>query len=133
MFSNGTVTKSSVSVPTNYSNQIEGIIPINTTEYFVSAEENDTNSQGLYRLNVSTLNIGNFDEDSLSFYPNPAQNSIIINKEDCIAKFYSITGKLVKTSRNSTINISELSTGIYLVQIQDSVNNNFEIKRLIVE
>ncbi len=133
LFSNGTIVKTSVEVPANYSIQIEGIIPINMTEYFVSAEESDSNSQALYRFDTPTLTIENYQDNPISIYPNPAQNYFSINTENCWTKIYSITGQLVKTSSKSDIDISELSKGIYIVQIENLQNNSYNIKRLIVE
>lgn len=133
LFSNGTITKTFVEVPTDHSIQIEGIIPINETEYFVSAEENEPDAQALYRFNTSSLSIEDFNTDSLSFYPNPAQNSITLNQENCVTKIYSITGQLVKTSTENKIDISNLSSGIYLIKIGDSEHQNSRIKRLIVK
>ncbi|WP_179020041.1 T9SS type A sorting domain-containing protein [Winogradskyella forsetii] len=133
LFSNGTIVKTSVEVPTNYSTQIEGVIPINTTDYFVSAEESGSTSQALYRFDTSTLTIENYDDTSISIYPNPAQNNLRINKENCWTKIYTLTGQLVKTSSESEIDISELSKGVYLVEIQNPQNNRSNTKRLIVE
>ena len=120
LFSNGTIVKTSVAVPTNYSSQIEGIIPINATEYFVSAEENESNASGLYSFNTSSLNVEIFKETDITFYPNPAKDEIIINHDNCETKIYSMTGQLVINSTKKQIDISKLSTGIYLIQIQDS-------------
>ena len=133
LFSNGTFLKSTVEVPTNYSSQIEGIIAINATEYFVSAEENESNAPGLYRFNASSLTIENFQQLNLSFYPNPARSKIILNHDNCVTTIYSITGQLITTSRTTQIDISELSKGIYLIKIEASGSDNSIIKLLIVE
>ena len=132
LFSNGNVIKTSVSVPTNYSPQIEAIVPISTTEYYVSAEENSSNASGLFSFNVSTLNVETYD-DAISFYPNPAQDTVILSHDDCETKIYAITGHLVKTSTEKQIDISDLTAGIYLVNIQRKENVNSRAKRLIIQ
>lgn len=133
LFSNGIVAKTTVTVPENYSIQIEGVTPINATEYYISAEANNSNLQGLYRLDISSLNIEDFDEETLVIYPNPAQDYFNINGENCIISIYTLDGKLMKSSSEKKINISELPTGIYLVRILDRGNNNLRTTRLIIE
>jgi hypothetical protein len=132
LFSNGNVIKTSVSVPANYSPQIEAIIPISATEYYVSAEENSPNASGLFSFNVSTLNIEIYDNSSISLYPNPAQNEITLSHANCETKIYAITGQLVKTSAAKKIEISDLTSGIYLVKIKETGSRNSVIKRLVI-
>ena len=133
LFSNGSVVKTSVSIPANYSAQIEGIVPINANEYYISAEENSPNASGLYSFSVSTLSVDSYDEVSISFYPNPAKYSITLSQSDCITKIYAITGQLVKSSINKQIDISDLTTGIYLVKIDGKNTENSVLKRLIIK
>ncbi len=134
LFSNGNVVKTTVNIPANYSPQIEGIIPISANAYYVSAEENLPNASGLFSFNSSILNVSVFDmEDSISFYPNPARDSIILSQDDCITKIYAITGQLVKTSTKKQIDISDLNTGIYLVKIEGNENVYSTTKRLIIQ
>ncbi|BAO77559.1 T9SS type A sorting domain-containing protein [Winogradskyella sp. PG-2] len=132
LFSNGSVIKTTVSVPTNYSPQIEGITPISANEYYVSAEENTPDASGLYSFNVSTLSLRSSDIKSFSFYPNPAKDYITLSHKGCITKIYSITGRLVKTTNKKRVNISELTTGIYLINIEVNDSGFSVTKRLII-
>ncbi|WP_296316700.1 T9SS type A sorting domain-containing protein [Winogradskyella sp. UBA3174] len=132
LFSNGTITKTAVTVPANSSSQIEAVIPINATEYYISGEENGSDTQALYSFNVSTLNIQQEDEASFSFYPNPANNTIILSHTNCKTEFYTITGQLVKTSTDKHIDISDLNSGIHLIKIQGKSTSEFITKRLII-
>ncbi|NRD23741.1 T9SS type A sorting domain-containing protein [Winogradskyella litoriviva] len=133
LFSNGNFTKTSVAVPTNYSTQIEGITPINATDYYISAEQNNSNSQGLYYFDISSLEVESFEQNSIGLYPNPAQEFFKINDENCVVSIYTLDGKLIKTSSETEVNISELSTGIYLVQIQNKETHQSITKRLIID
>ena len=133
LFSNGSVVKTSVSVPANYSPQIEGIVSINANEYYISAEENLPNASGLYSFSVSTLSVDSYDDVSISFYPNPAKHNITLSHNDCSTKIYAITGQLVKSSDNKHIDISDLTTGIYLVKIEGKNTDSSALKRLIVK
>ncbi|WP_299113717.1 T9SS type A sorting domain-containing protein [uncultured Winogradskyella sp.] len=133
LFSNGSVIKTSIAVPTNYSPQIEGIIPINTTEYYISAEELSGNLPALYSFNISTLNIPKIEVEAISFYPNPAVSFFTLSHKNCYTSIYSINGQLVKTSVNQHINVSDLEVGLYLLKITDAVTRNSVTKRLIIQ
>jgi hypothetical protein len=133
LFSNGNVVKTSVNSPTNYSSQIEGITTINSSEYYISAEENGSDSQGLFSINLSTLSNENYTSNSVSFYPNPAKDIITISHDNCIVKFYSVLGKLVKSSSKKQVDISDLKPAVYLLKIQNITTNNTTYKRLVIQ
>ncbi|WP_411894954.1 T9SS type A sorting domain-containing protein [Winogradskyella sp. A2] len=132
IFSNGTLLKTAITPPTNYSQQTEGIASLNTDEYYVSAEKVSSDLHGLYSFNVSTLTDSEMSNNQISFYPNPAKTELMINKEDCTTKIYTLTGELILTTSNSKINISDLSKGVYLIKIKDSYNG-YLIKRLVID
>jgi hypothetical protein len=133
LFSNGTVTKTSIAVPENYSFQIEAIYPISADEYYITAEGNSGLLSALYSFNTSTLSVSKANTKSISFFPNPTTNRITLNQDNLKTKIYDILGKLVKTSTKKQIDISDLKSGIYLIKIEDSSNKNSITKRLIVQ
>ena len=133
LFSNGTVTKTIVGIPENYSPQIEGIAPTDANAYFISAEENSPASSGLYSFNTSTLDISNSEMLDFSFYPNPANEVITLNQDNCNTRIYAVTGQLVKTSNYRHIDISELNSGVYFIRIEATSTGNSVTKQLIVE
>ncbi|MCA0133216.1 T9SS type A sorting domain-containing protein [Winogradskyella alexanderae] len=132
IFSNGSILKTSLNTPLNYSSQTEGIAFINSTTYLISAEELSGDSQGLYSFNTSTLSDSETIKDILCFYPNPANTEIVLNREYCSTQIFSMKGELVLSSTNSKIDISKLSNGIYMVNIRDA-EGNFLIKRLLID
>ncbi|WP_299520867.1 T9SS type A sorting domain-containing protein [Winogradskyella sp.] len=132
LFSNGTVTKTSVDVPSNFSSQIEAIAPINASEYYITAEENSPNASGLYGFNSSTLSVSQISDIDISFYPNPATSLITLNKNNLKTKIYSITGQQVKASTKNKIDVSDLNSGVYVVKIEDNVTGNSVTKRLMI-
>lgn len=132
LFSNGTITKTTVVVPTDYSSQIEGVSPISATAYYVSAETNDGNLQGLYRFTMTGLDIEDHKVNSIGFYPNPAQNKITVQCQDCVTKIYSLSGQLLYTAKQPSLNISMLAKGIYILQIETDGNKNSTIKKLVI-
>ena len=67
-------------------------------------------------------------ENSLSIYPNPASENITINfistSKNISIKIFDATGRLVKNMENvksgeNNISISELETGLYLINVND--------------
>ncbi|RFN59322.1 T9SS type A sorting domain-containing protein [Marixanthomonas ophiurae] len=72
-----------------------------------------------------TLDIDDFNSDKLTVYPNPANNLIQIDSAmpiKCIKLYNSIGGLVIEKETNvDTIDISNLQSGIYFLQI-----NNFD-------
>ena len=75
----------------------------------------------------ATLSTGTFGENknNLVLYPNPSSESIKIKSDatdNLDVKIYSLTGQLVKKGTylsNQDIDISNLASGLYLVQVDD--------------
>jgi len=82
------------------------------------------------------LNTNEFNETTITVYPNPTSNNINIKglKEDTQVKIYDALGRLVQTkllnSNTTTINVSKLK-GIYIARITTS--NKTISKRIIVK
>lgn len=133
LFSNGSVTKTSIAVPENYSFQIEGIYPLNANEYYITAEENGALQPALYSFNTSTLSLNEIELTSISFYPNPAKTQITLSEENLQTKIYNVTGQLVKTSSKKHIDVSGLTSGIYIITIENTIGKNTIRKRLLID
>lgn len=86
-------------------------------------------------LGLDDLGIG----DGFAMYPNPAQNNVTIANSTSIkldqSAIYDVNGRLIKTidlrdiQQERTIDVSNLSSGVYMVQIQGEGASI--IKRLI--
>ena len=93
----------------------------------------DENCDGL--LGVSTSVQDYQDQNGVQIYPNPAQSFIRINglSESSTVRIFDATGKEVKFVKNyavsQMIELHDLSSGFYIVQIQTGV----EIKRATIE
>lgn len=132
LFSNGNISKTTIDAPSNYSPQIEAIVPFSATEYYITAESSNALSQGLYSINTSTLNNNEVDAIEFSFSPNPASKTITLSHYNLKVRIYDITGKLVKTTTEKRIDISKFNTGVYLVKIEDLNSDRVSTKRLMV-
>lgn len=94
-----------------------------------------------FELTVDTI-LGNEDRldfSSLTMYPNPAERTVTIGNPQSIAidkvSIYDVQGRLVFSkntngeSGNQTINVSDLSSAVYMVVIESDGNQT--VKRLI--
>lgn len=90
---------------------------------------------------VATLETTLFENSSFVVYPNPAQNEVTITSSNSnfikAITIYDIVGKTILSQDGNnefiqTINTSELNSGIYLLQITDS-NNQQTTKKLIIK
>ena len=95
----------------------------------------------VYKIIDSSLGLNNFNKKGLSFYPNPAKTEIFIKNtsETTLSnvKIFDLTGKLVLTKAventdTPSVNISTLSSGLYLISVEDLIGNQYKAK-LIVE
>ena len=95
----------------------------------------------VYKITDSSLDINNFNKNGLSFYPNPAKTEIFIKNTSEITlskvKIFDLTGKLVLTKAventdTPSVNIATLSSGLYLISVEDLTGNQYNAK-LVVE
>jgi len=94
----------------------------------------------IYKIIDSSLGLNEFNKNGLSFYPNPAKNTIFIKNSTgntlSQVNVFDLTGKIIltKTIKGETLSldISDLSGGMYLIAVQDSTGNQYQSK-LVVE
>ena len=80
--------------------------------------------------NNNTLDVNNFNISKTSIYPNPTKNNITIDTNQAFKKvlFYNNLGELVIVSHKKSINVNQLTNGIYFVNIQFNDGKNETIK-----
>ena len=105
--------------------------------------DDDTNNNGIpdYLDAEVALAITIFERANFSIYPNPTSGIVNLASKNKItlesAKIYSVQGNLVKTfsgkelELSNELNISELSSGVYFLQLQSGKSSL--VKKLIVE
>ena len=91
----------------------------------VTATANDGSGiTGSVVITISNQSVGINENttQNIRIYPNPATSQLTLNTTEQIQRIsiLNITGKTVKTivSNNSTIDVSDLTKGIYFLQIQ---------------
>jgi glucose/arabinose dehydrogenase len=91
-------------------------------------------SNQIYKLIDTSLNTNEFQKSGIAIYPNPASDEIFIKNENNIVltslKITDLTGKTVlhQNSQLSSINISNLSKGMYFVSIETETGNTVTSK-----
>lgn len=73
------------------------------------------------------LSAKQFDKSSIALYPNPANNEVTISniQGDFSYKIIDVTGKIAKSENkqtSSTINISDLKSGVYFIDVTNAEN-----------
>ncbi len=95
----------------------------------------------IYKIIDSSLGLNDFNRNGLSFYPNPAKTEIFIkNSTESIlthVKVFDLTGKLVmskavENAETPSVDISSLSSGMYMISVEDLSGNQYQSK-LVVE
>jgi len=73
-------------------------------------------------------------KNEISIYPNPAKDFVTISSKNEIKsiEIYDLQGKKLCGSNQSKVDVSKLSTGVYLITIIDK-NNNSTSKKLIIK
>ena len=118
------------------------------TQEFVDLLNNGGNVYAMDLLNVNNgfpvfsryaSVVENHCQDNVSVYPNPAKDLIRIefsDNSDCQSvEIYSIDGRLVETfpetSHQTTINIGNLTTGIYIMRVR--LSDGMEYSQRIIK
>lgn len=111
---------------------IGDIIPNHADIYFDTNPPITTNTFNVEF--VTQLSATEFDKTTVMVYPNPTNSILNINstKAGCVIEkviVYDLVGKVVKSihvnSVESTLNVADLSNGIYLIEITDDTNRKF--------
>lgn len=95
-------------------------------------ELNVTQVGELYNNNF--LSSPDFSQNNLkvSLYPNPVNDILNIESDTEIksVEIYNLQGQKIKTALSKQVNVSDLSSGIYMVRIEDE-NNAVETKKIV--
>ncbi|TBN06716.1 T9SS type A sorting domain-containing protein [Hyunsoonleella flava] len=95
---------------------------INERKMAVHNNELYLGASNLYKYIDPSLSSEEFENNSVSLYPNPVSNKFTIKSSQNIERVevYNALGRLVKTfsnTANSSYNISSLNSGLYLVKV----------------
>ncbi|HOD10416.1 MAG TPA: PQQ-dependent sugar dehydrogenase [Flavobacterium sp.] len=95
------------------------------------------NGNSLFRVIDTSLNTSSFDKTSISVYPNPVKSILNIknNSNSFLNKIriHDFTGKTIikrdiNNSQISSIEVSEIAAGIYIISAEDNLGNVVKTK-----
>ena len=95
------------------------------------------NSSTVYKIIDSSLATDSFSKSRLSLFPNPVKNEFTINNSNQInlskVQLFDMSGKLLLSqnlinSAPNLINVSYLTSGLYLIAVEDTLGNKYQTK-----
>ncbi|MHA7944637.1 leucine-rich repeat domain-containing protein [Formosa sp. 3Alg 14/1] len=93
--------------------------------YFGDWDKDETADYSTIDCNALSIADENF-HSTIKVYPNPIINTLFINlegkQEFKKAQIFNISGKVLLTTSNTTIDMSSFSAGIYLLKIENTEN-----------
>ena len=119
------------------------LVPQGSAEVdFSNINANDIVDIGAYEFINATAGVWDNDtqDGHVFLYPNPAKNQITISKYtandqievmDLLGKYYQLPNKKHTLNKTLTLDISSLSTGIYLLKIRNQYTNSFQTLKFL--
>ena len=108
-------------------------IQVDDATYSTTHWTNRDNANNFSEDCAAYLSTADIAKNKIKIYPNPALNYLNIQLKDSQfkkAEVYNLKGQLLITSSTSNLEISTLSSGVYIVKITDK-NNRTGAKRII--
>ncbi len=143
----GATTWSTIMTPFNNTTYGNTIYRMNffTSNSYIAATGDNFNPKGLYMnvQGISSAPMGinelNFTDkkDKLVLFPNPSANTnsiCFLNSEEVSVSIFNMSGQLVKQeiTNSGTFGIEELSSGLYIVRVQEK-NKAVRTAKLIIQ
>ena len=119
------------------------LVPQGSAEVdFSNINGNDIVDIGAYEFINATAGVWDNDtqDGHVFLYPNPANNQITISKYtandqievmDLLGKYYQLPNKEHTLNKTLTLDVSSLSTGIYLLKIRNQYTNSFQTLKFL--
>ena len=98
----------------------------------------DLNNHAIRYIEMGTTNIEEYEHIQISIFPNPVQNIINVKADTKIVGsnyiVYDNTGKAIQAgkidSENTTIELGNLSDGIYMLSVGYNIRQSFTVIKL---
>jgi hypothetical protein len=97
----------------------------------------DIGSGKIYKIIDTSMGIDNFTKNGLSLYPNPAKTEFFIRNSGELTlskmQLFDLSGKLLVSKRldgsqDTAVAVGDLTSGLYLITVEDTVGNLFKSK-----
>ena len=94
-----------------------------------------TYGRGVWQSPVNTITTTTNDVENPTFrlFPNPAKNklTIVTHQGNLSIKIYTLTGKKILVASEKEINISDISSGCYIVEV--NIGGDIKREKLIIK
>ena len=104
-----------------YNEDVANVYTIGGKSVIFTAERKLGGLSVRFVRDASTASTNDY-SNSITIYPNPTSSIINIEQDFTTAKVYDISGRELLKSKSKTIDLSELSSGIYLLRLYDNSN-----------
>lgn len=137
-FQNGLLNESSqtysLTVPQDYSIQLEGVAFIHSDLLYFSSEAGFSGYSGLFKLPVATTGLGQIRNLKNSvLYPNPAEGYIVVANDKAVEiHIFDLNGRCVCISKPGRIDVSLLCSGIYLAKAYDKNHRSIQTHKFVI-
>jgi hypothetical protein len=116
------------------------IVVLHPGDIFENALTGTIPNGTVYQFEVNPLSVEENDTDNFQLYPNPVKNRLLLQSPITASlkvKIFNLEGKLLSNEnltveKETSIDISQLQSGIYFLSIQDE-NGITEIKKFLKE
>lgn len=107
-------------------NAIPGQTRMRVLKKWASSTIDGCNTTGYGQAEDYTLNVteaaagtGDFSKTAFTVYPNPSTDVITIQSAESIENIsvYSVTGQVVRNTKSATVNVNDLTAGVYILNI----------------
>ena len=134
-FSSATVVRTQIQFPSGYSYQLEGVSPIDATNFYISTEESFSGASGLFRLELNATNaVNDLNVTEFSIYPVPSSQYLNIDCADGIQiEMYSLSGKLISATFDHQIDVSGFTSGGYLILFKGESGEIIGREKVMIE
>ncbi len=134
-FSNGSIVRTALRVPSGISVQVEAVAFEDGTRHLLSSESSFLGDAGLMDISLSTLSVEDVSALESLIYPNPAQEKLWIAAVHGLKRveIYDYSGKLVleKKVDSDSVSLDELPRGHYLIRLYNDAG--VTVRKLIRE
>lgn len=126
-FSNGTLSRYDLTLPSGFSYQTEGISYLNENNLYISSEIGQDGASGLYSLQLSSfVGLQSNNKEDFVVYPNPVHHKLNIQGDFESAELYDLNGTLVLKTKKDSFCIRKLDPGTYSLYV-------YSLKRMYVK
>lgn len=108
-------------------------IEVNGVLYYIANYDGNSDKLYKYQTTHANLSVGELTQNDVKIYPNPATDLVHIDIENLKSvSLTSISGQQIQSWTSNTIDVSSISSGVYLMKVTN-MNNETIVKRIVID